>query len=191
MRPTGHLPATLSASVLGFSFAHPRHLVYGKPNVHQLLRHGKTLSYYPGRLPVFCVKLRIIVVELRVIRIAAAVHEWCACKPSTIRKHCSLLRSLVYHWAQPRPFPCVLWKRRMLKHKSSLDGPHGLLRASGGAAPRASTDGRGHATAQLQLIAGTPRIPCRWARLRAQHRSRIAPWRACSNQRNGLRELLL
>ena len=71
MRPTGHLPATLSASVLGFSFAHPRHLVYGEPNEHQLLRHGKTLSYYPGRLPVFCVKLRIIVVELRVTRIAA------------------------------------------------------------------------------------------------------------------------
>jgi len=42
-----------------------------------------TPTYYPGRLPVFCVKLRIIVVELRVIRIAAAVHEWCACKPST------------------------------------------------------------------------------------------------------------
>ena len=131
MRPTGHLPATLSASVLGFSFAHPRHLVYGEPNEHQLLRHGKTLSYYPGRLPVFCVKLRIIVVELRVIRIAAAVHEWCACKPLTTRKRCSLLRSLVYHWAQPRPFPCVLWKRRLLKHKSSLDRPHGLLQASG------------------------------------------------------------
>ena len=90
-----------------------------------------TPTYYPGRLPVFCVKLRIIVVELRVIRIAAAVHEWCACKPSTTRIRCSLLRSLVYHWAQPRPFPCVLWKRRLLKHKSSLDRPHGLLQASG------------------------------------------------------------